>query len=265
MAFFRRKIVLPQAPADTRVYAIGDIHGRCDLLDDLLKQIEADSQNQPVARNVLVTLGDYVDRGTDSRGVIDTVLALSNDGKLPGFEVVALLGNHEDLMLAFIEDGSGASMWFAQGGDATLASYGVTLLPDGDLNGDLDLGTVRDQFRDALPPDHLAFLRTLASSHVEGDYMFVHAGIRPGVALPRQDPEDLIWIRDAFLKSRKDHGKVIVHGHSVRFEPEVFPERPKPSRIGIDTGAYLTGNLTCLVLSGDQRRWLQTGPSERFA
>ena len=261
MALLKRKAEAPRPPEGTVVYAIGDIHGRLDLLNTLLDRIEEDADNFPGHRKVLVTLGDYVDRGENSRGVIDALVNLSEGRDMAGFETVTLLGNHEDMMLKFLENPAAGPLWIANGGDATLESYGISV----DRDVDARLPESRSAFASVLPQEHLRFLRRLDATHVEGDYLFVHAGVRPGRPIAHQDPEDLIWIRDEFLQSKKDHGKVVVHGHSVAFEPEVFPERPRPSRIGIDTGAYMTGSLTCLVIEGENRRWLQTMPNERFA
>ncbi len=233
---------------DARVYAIGDIHGRADLLAELHGRIRADAAAHPAARRAIVYLGDYVDRGPDSRGVVETIL----EAPLEGFDAVRLRGNHEDLMLEFLDDVAGAVNWFFNGGLATLASYDVE--PRTGAGASRPAHELQQEFRRALPARHLEFFRELAVSHREGDYLFVHAGIRPGVALDGQDPHDLIWIRDAFLASRADHGFVVVHGHSIRPEPE-----DTGNRIGIDTGAYATGVLTCLVLQGGERRYLQTG------
>lgn len=242
----------PTRPArvddDARVYAIGDIHGRADLLGDLHERIRADAAGHDAARRMIVYLGDYVDRGLDSRGVIGAVL----DEPMPGFAKVCLRGNHEELMLAFLDDVAGAPNWFYNGGLATLASYGVA--PRTETAALRLAHEVQQDLRRALPARHLAFLRDLALYHREGDYVFVHAGIRPGVALEDQDPFDLIWIRDQFLVSHEDHGFVVVHGHSINAEAV-----DAGNRIGIDTGAYYTGVLTCLVLQGERRGLLQTG------
>jgi serine/threonine protein phosphatase 1 len=194
----------------------------------------------------VVYVGDYVDRGDDSRGVIELLSA----GPLPGFRSVHLMGNHEDIMLRFLEDASAAPLWIANGGDATLYSYGVPWRPAAS-EGDYDY--VQAEFRRALPESHLRFLRRLALSHVEGDYLFVHAGIRPGREIELQDAADLMWIRGEFLDSDADHGKVVVHGHTISPEPVL-----RDNRIGIDTGAVATGRLTCLVLDGSSQRILQT-------
>jgi serine/threonine protein phosphatase 1 len=237
-------------PADTVVYAIGDIHGRLDKLLALEGMIEIDAAARRVKRRVVVYLGDYVDRGPNSQGVIEH-LALS---RLRGFEVVHLLGNHERLMLDFLDDAEQATPWFANGGLPTLASYG---LPAGERKEltQTDVLRLQDGLRSLLPSRHRVFLRNLRSIHREGDFVFVHAGIRPGVALDAQKDEDLIWIRQPFLGSTADHGCVVVHGHSIAEEPEF-----KPNRIGIDTGAYRSGILTALAIEGGRVAVLQTEP-----
>ena len=235
------------APAGIRLYAIGDIHGRADLLDVLLARIEADGEHHPDATKRLIYLGDYVDRGPASRAVIERVLS---EGP-PGFEVVPLMGNHEEMMLRFLEDIAVGRTWMMNGGDATLRSYGVE--PPSTFAGTALFRRAQQQFAESLPASHRSFLDGLAVAHTEGDYLFVHAGIRPGVALDAQRAEDLLWIRDEFLESKRDFGKVVVHGHSITLDPEF-----RPNRIGIDTGAYRSGTLTCLVLEGSDRRLLAT-------
>ncbi len=227
----------PSVPPGRRVYAIGDIHGRADLLDAMLALIADDAGDVPAT---LVFLGDYVDRGPDSAAVIARLL-----GGLPeGWEGVALMGNHERLMLdCWTGDRKAAAIWRGNGGDATLASYGI--VPGDDVAAALDAH---------VPPAHLAFLRALPLMHRIGDYLFVHAGIRPGVALDRQDPRDLMWMREPFLSSEADHGAVVVHGHSPGVEPCV-----RPNRIGIDTTAFASGVLTCLALEKGRRKFLATG------
>lgn len=235
-------------PADTRVYAIGDIHGRADLLSDLLELIRKDAARAPEGRHVLVTLGDYVDRGDWSRHVVDMLL----EGPLPGADLVALKGNHEELLLRFLEAPEDvARLWLGNGGDATLRSYGIEpsrYLPLGD-----GWQRMSRLLAEALPPAHRRFYEGLRLHHREGGYLFVHAGIRPGVALEEQTAETLLWVRDLFLSSEVDHGTIVVHGHTVSWMPE-----ERPNRIGIDTGAFMTGRLTCLVLSGEERRFLST-------
>ena len=234
-------------PPDTRLYAVGDIHGRADLLRRLLAQIAADAAGRPPAFQQLIYLGDYVDRGPASQEVIDIVL----DEAPPGFEVVALRGNHEEMMQRFLEDTGVARTWMMNGGDATLGSYGVEA-------PSVFAGTpihrhAQALFRTQLPLRHKEFLVNLADTYAAGDYFFVHAGVRPGVPLPQQRGEDLRWIRDEFLGSKVNFGKIVVHGHSIEREPVV-----RTNRIGIDTGAYASDHLTCLVLEGTERRFLQT-------
>lgn len=239
----------PRVPEGARVYVIGDIHGRADLLARLHRQIEQDAVGTPRSLTKrLVYLGDYVDRGLQSKAVIDLLL----DGPLPGFEPVYLKGNHEDALLRFLDDVKTGPGWFAIGGDATAMSYGIRLAPD--LSAADRFNHVWTELRRTMPQSHVKFMTDLLLSHVAGDYVMVHAGIRPGVALEDQAPDDLMWIRDDFLRSDADHGKVVVHGHSPRLEPEV-----RENRIGIDTTAFATNVLTCLVLEGTSRRFLSTG------
>jgi serine/threonine protein phosphatase 1 len=238
----------PRVPVGTILYAIGDIHGRTDLLERLLDGIAADVQRQALPRSLVVYLGDYVDRGPDSAGVIDLLL----DEAPPGLEPVHLLGNHERMMLDFLGNISVGAMWLRNGGDATLRSYGIDCAAD---EADPQrLQELQAALRQSLPVRHLEFLRALPLTHVEGDYFFVHAGVRPGVALADQREEDMIWIRGPFLSSTLDHGKIVVHGHTIAPEPQV-----RTNRIGIDTGAWYTDRLTALALDGERRRLLATG------
>lgn len=238
----------PTVPADTRIYAIGDIHGRADLLGELVNKIAEDGRGSAVPIKRIIFLGDYVDRGLQSREVIDLVL----DGLPAGFDAIALKGNHEEFMLRFLEDVRFGPGWLMNGGGATLVSYDARLSELGDELERLD--DLRRQLCANLPDRHLQFLRALRRWHVEGDYLFVHAGIRPGVPLEAQQDEDILWIREEFLDHRSGHGKIVVHGHTIASAPVV-----RRNRIGIDTGAYATGVLTCLVLEGAGRRFLQTG------
>ncbi len=235
-------------PDGQMVYGVGDIHGRPDLLDRLLDRIVQDAAAAaPDAARTLVYLGDYVDRGHDSKGVIDRLIA----GPPDGFEQVCLLGNHEAWLLNFLDDARAGAGWLMNGGAATLASYGVAATYGARESG--KLGAIRDAFIEALPPAHLAFYEDLALFWRAGGYVFVHAGVRPGVALADQDPDDLIWIRDDFLTSGADFGAVVVHGHTIQDMPEV-----RANRIGVDTGAYVTGRLTAVALDGARRRFLHT-------
>lgn len=236
-------------PPDTVIYAIGDIHGRADLLAAIHEQIATDAPRREATRKQVVYLGDYVSRGADSRAVVDRVMAW-----LPqGFLRVTLKGNHEDLLLRFLAGELDAGgHWFDYGGQDMLSAYGVAIA-DRQARDVASLAELRDRFAAALPPAHLAFFRALQVSHRAGDYCFVHGGIRPGVPLAGQDDHDQMWIRRMFLDSDADHGAIIVHGHSIAAHPVV-----RHNRIGIDTGAYHSGILTCLVLDGASAEFLHT-------
>ncbi|HYC02027.1 MAG TPA: metallophosphoesterase family protein [Azospirillaceae bacterium] len=237
----------PRIPAGQRIYAVGDVHGRLDLLDRLLARIAEDIEAAPKLAHTLVMLGDYVDRGLESAGVIERLSAPPP----PGIGLVCLKGNHEEVMLRFLDDLSVGPGWMRFGGLAALASYGVRR-PDG-LSEEEWLQLAQEELRRRLPPHHLAFLRHLRLHLAVGDYLFVHAGVRPGVPLADQTAEDLLWIRDDFLKSEAELGHVVVHGHTVSTAPEF-----RRNRIGIDTGAFASGLLTCLVLEGEERRIITT-------
>lgn len=237
----------PSAPPGSVIYAVGDIHGESGKLDRLHAMIRADALRRTAERKVAVYLGDYVDRGPDCAGVVER---LAGD-PLPGFETVFLKGNHEDFMLNFLETGDAASGWFHNGGLVTLEGYGVE--PRGHGPWRPDAAALRDALDEKLPDRHRRFLGALTLYHVEGDYLFVHAGIRPGRALEDQSAADMLWIRDSFLDSNEDHGFIVVHGHTPRDFPEV-----RPNRIGIDTGAVYGGRLTALALEGERQDFLQT-------
>lgn len=244
-----RQTVPPARVPDGRlVYAIGDIHGRDDLLRRLLVAIERDADTHAEATRVLVLVGDYVDRGMYSREVLERVI----DGLPARFERVALMGNHEAAMLEFLDGGENGPAWLRYGGLETLHSYGVPMsrLPTSRQDHD----ALRERALERIPARHLDFVRRCALWHVEGDYLFVHAGIRPGVALEHQTLDDLLWIRGEFLGSSSDFGgRVVVHGHTVCDRPEV-----RANRINIDTGAYVSGRLTAVALFGDQRHFIAT-------
>ncbi|MDH3233100.1 MAG: serine/threonine protein phosphatase [Alphaproteobacteria bacterium] len=232
-------------PAGTRVYAIGDIHGRLDLLERLHATIREDAAAAQSPRNLVVYLGDYVDRGLNSRDVIDQLI----EGPLGDFETICLKGNHEAMMLEFLDDSSIGPSWMAIGGNATLLSYGVTM--PGGIATPAGYDQIQEDLKSKLPATHVEFLTSLRPQHSEGDYHFVHAGVRPGRPLANQVERDLIWIREPFLSSDAWHGKMVVHGHSIEWDPEIFE-----NRIGIDTAAYASGRLTCLVLWGKERAFL---------
>ena len=242
----------PRIADGLAVYAIGDIHGRLDLLTALLAQVAADGERHPAdQRRQLVFLGDYIDRGTESRGVIDALLRPG----WPDFPRIFLMGNHEDAMLEFLDEQSDGVAWLTYGGLETLLSYGVAIrrLPTSAASA----AELRETLRAAVPQDHVDFLRRCVLSHAAGDYVFVHAGVRPGRPLEQQDRRDLLWIRDEFLRvAGALPGKVVVHGHTICDAPQDLGHR-----IDIDTGAFVSGRLTCLVLRGTARRFLTTGPS----
>ena len=239
--------VAPHIPEGQRVYCIGDIHGRADLLQQIHEKILSDSAGFN-GEKTIVYLGDYVDRGEQSCQVIDLLVT----DPLPDFEAVYLQGNHEQIMLAFIEHPEATASWLSFGGREALNSYGIPLAH---IPGRHEVLALAKRLDKALPDSHREFLQTGLNSWQCGSYYFVHAGIRPGLALERQLPEDQLWIRDEFLNSKKDHGAIIVHGHSITPEPQFLP-----NRIGIDTGAYSSGVLTCLILEGNDQRILQTTP-----
>lgn len=237
-----------RVPDGTRVYAVGDVHGRLDLLDRLLARMAEDCARGRPERVVVVFLGDYVDRGPNSRQVVERLLHGAPPGTaLSGAEWVCLKGNHEDFMLRFADEAAAGAAWCLNGGYETVRSYAGEL-PDG-LAADMD--ALRMLLNRTLPPAHLRFLARLPLMHREGDYVFVHAGIRPGVALEDQEARDLLWIRDDFLFDTTPAPFVVVHGHTPCPTPEI-----RPHRIGIDTGAYYSGALTALVLEGTDRRFL---------
>lgn len=224
-----------------RLYAVGDVHGRLDLLDDMLNRIEADLARRPHPRARVIMLGDYVDRGPDSRGVIARLLALREGAPTATF----LLGNHD----SYVEEYLARPDWYdrtyhwlhpAMGGAATLASYGVSAATQ------FDPSATRDAFAAALPPAHRDFLTGCELWSRVGGYVFVHAGIRPGVAMEDQTRDDCIWIREPFLTSTEDFGFKVVHGHTI-----VERVEHRPNRIAIDTGVARGGQLSCLVLEGD--------------
>jgi serine/threonine protein phosphatase 1 len=237
----------PAIPPGVIAHAVGDIHGRADLFIPLLTRILADAARAGGARNVVICLGDYVDRGPNSRGVIDALLMLRASARV---ETRFLLGNHESALLDFIVDPKLGAAWFALGGGETVASYGVVPRLAGVPTEVWP--AIRDEFASALPRDHLDFLRGLEPAFELGDYFFAHAGARPGVSLRDQDRHDLLWIRQPFLQDRRLFEKVVVHGHTPAAEVHVDRRR-----IGLDTGAFATGVLSAIRLQDDRRRIMQ--------
>lgn len=236
-----------KTPENHRLYAVGDIHGRLDLLTRLLAMIEEDAQKHPKKEKKLIFLGDYVDRGVDSRGVIERLTGTFEGGLAPLF----VRGNHDDMMLRFLKgEIDVATSWLQFGGAAAVASYGIN--PFG-LQRKEKLPTLREALTKAMPKSHREFLENTLYAVTFGDYYFVHAGVKPGVKLDKQKRENQMWIRDEFLTYPKGMGKMIVHGHTIQPQPVV-----KPNRIGIDTGAYASGHLTCLIMDGERRGFFST-------
>ncbi|MBX3483721.1 metallophosphoesterase family protein [Phenylobacterium sp.] len=243
-----RSIAPPPSTGGRLVYAVGDIHGYAAALKALLADIAEDAEaSRPAERPLLVFVGDYVDRGPDSRGAIDLVLEAEASGL---FEVAALKGNHEDALLRFLEEPAYAPSWISNWGETTMISYGIVPPEPGDTAA---CRQAQARFAAALPDAHRAFLGRLGLCKTVGDYLFVHAGVRPGVALDAQTDRDLIWIRYDFLECDDDFGKVVVHGHT----PSAGRPEVKKNRINVDTGVYFTGLLTAVRLEGESRRFIQ--------
>ena len=242
----------PRGKAGCRAYAVGDIHGRLDLLDLLLARIEADIASREPRRTFIIFLGDLIDRGPDSAGVVERLRTYRN----PGAQLVFLGGNHEEVLLNILAGQRGVlPSWLKFGGVECAASYGM---------GAVDLARVHEEIAiervgAKVPRAHREFLESFADTFSFGDYLFVHAGIRPGVAVDEQSRQDLRWIRDPFLSDTKEHGVVVVHGHTI-----VERVEERPNRIAIDTGAYHSGVLTALAVE-DDRRWFLTGAESEEA
>lgn len=225
-------------PANARIYAVGDIHGRADLLAETITHIEDDLQRRPIEYALEVYLGDYIDRGPDSKSVIDQLAV-----RIAQRRAICLRGNHEAILERFLRDDPSVIRHWAQlGALQTLASYGVSM---GIGAATMSPSELQQSLRQVFPRTHDLFLQCLHNSFMCGDYLFVHAGIRPGIPIAQQVPEDLFWIRDEFLNSTADHGKVIVHGHTPVDHPDI-----RSNRINIDTGAWRTGTLTCIAIEG---------------
>lgn len=238
---YRAAVPLPATiPTGQRVYAIGDIHGRLDLLDRLIARIDSDDAVRDPAETIVVFLGDLVDRGPNSSGVVERVRLLT--GERPGVRM--LMGNHEEVFLAALDGDARALRMFTRiGGRETALSYGIA---DADYEG-MDYAELHEALAATVPAAHRAFLARGTDMEVVGDYAFVHAGVRPERPLDQQRVADLRWIRDPFLDYRGRLDKTIVHGHTIAEDVEF-----RPHRIGIDTGAYFSGRLTALALESDQ-------------
>jgi serine/threonine protein phosphatase 1 len=232
-----------RVPDGTLVYCVGDIHGRDDLLRNMSERVDADMKTRSFDRAVTVFLGDYIDRGPGSKPVVERLAG----GEWPT-SIIALAGNHEDFLKDFLDDPGILDFWRSQGGLATVHSYKVDVGP---AMAGRDFAEVQAEFTARLPKHHRDFLETLKTSAVIGDYFFCHAGVRPGVALERQCRDDLVNIREPFLSSEAEYGKLVVHGHTPSVAPEI-----RSNRIGMDTAAYATGRLTCLVLERDEQHFL---------
>jgi len=236
-----------------RAYAIGDVHGRLDLLDQLLEKIEKDLRHRPAKKALLIFVGDLIDRGPSSAQVVERLRTYSH----PNVRTVFILGNHEEVLLRILAgDAELTTKWRWFGGTECLASYGVDTVKLASMKVEEALEVIRT----AIPKKHVEFLETFDDSCRFGDYLFVHAGIRPGVEIDQQKQSDLRWIREAFLFDETDHGFIVVHGHTIRPEVEV-----RTNRIGIDTGAYQSGVLTALAIEGSESWFLDTRAAEREA
>lgn len=242
-----RPIDTARVPDGMRIYAIGDIHGRDDLLNALLTKIEADDRARGSADTQIIFLGDLVDRGPGSAAVVETALALKTSGRNVRF----LMGNHEEVFVSACRknDPKVTRFFLRIGGEATLLSYPITRAE----YMTLDMEQLTERLDTLVPREHVEFIEGFEDQIIIGDYVFVHAGIRPGVPLTDQKPSDLRWIREEFIGQRGDLEKVVVYGHTIYEEVE-----ERGSRIGIDTGAYDSGKLTALALEGGERWFLQT-------
>jgi serine/threonine protein phosphatase 1 len=233
----RRIAKKPRLPDGTRIYAMGDIHGRADLLQEMLTVIDADIARNPADHPIEVFLGDYIDRGPSSDQTVDLLIERAQSRK-----TVFLKGNHEAFLLEVLRDPRKLEDWRQFGGLQTLMSYGI----QPPLNPNVaEQNNLIQSLRETMPKSHLKFFESLRPSFTCGDFFFVHAGVRPGIPLREQQENDLLWIRNEFLDSDENFGKFIVHGHTPVLKPDI-----RPNRINIDTGAYATGNLTLLTIQG---------------
>ncbi len=243
----KRPIDTARIPDGQRVYVIGDIHGRNDLLVQLLHQIDADDAKRGSAETLLIFLGDLMDRGPDSAGVIETAMEL----KRRGVNVRFLMGNHEEVFVSACKkrDPVVTRYFLRIGGEPTILSYPITRAE----YMTLDMDHLTERLSTLVPQEHLEFIESFEDQIIIGDYAFVHAGIDPERPLAKQRRRDMRWIRDEFTDHRGDLEKVIVYGHTIYDEVD-----ERGSRIGIDTGAYASGKLTALCLEGGERWYLQT-------
>ena len=245
-------VTLPaaQAPDGMRLYAIGDVHGCSDRLAEVHARIGNDLASRPVADWRVIHLGDYVDRGPDSAGVLRMLLDYGADGRAE-----FLLGNHDAFLIGFLADPAGPvlDVWIENGGAETFESFGIDSGLARQARKPAERQRLREALESALPSGLARFLSGVVPMVRHGDYAFVHAGVRPGVAMDQQSRDDLLWIREPFLSSTRWHGRRVVHGHTVTLQPDV-----RDNRIGIDTGAYASGRLTVLAIEGPTIRFLDT-------
>jgi serine/threonine protein phosphatase 1 len=238
LSVLRRKRPPSRLPEGVRIYAIGDVHGRADLLEQVFTRIDTHIAAYPVDRPIHVLVGDYIDRGPNSREVLDRLLERAKSS-----EMVLLKGNHETFVLEFLRNPAMLQSWSQMGGLETLMSYGVTPSLNADAQTQKELAIT---LQATLPKSHLMLLKSLQSSFSCGGFFFAHAGVKPGVPLAEQREADLLWIRDEFLLYEGKFDKIVVHGHTPVREVDI-----RPNRINIDTGAYATGRLTCLVIQDE--------------
>jgi len=244
--FVPRKQIGPAGARAWRAYGVGDIHGRLDLLEQLLDKIHQDIARRPARKVLLIFVGDLIDRGPSSAQVVERLRTYEH----PGVRTMFLLGNHEEVLLRILAgEADLITKWRWFGGTQCLESYGVDTTRFAELSDEEALEAVRK----AIPKEHKEFVESFDDSCRFGDYLFVHAGIRPGIDLDQQRQSDLRWIREPFLFDETDHGFVVVHGHTIRPEVEM-----RPNRIGIDTGAYRSGVLTALAIEGNDSWLLDT-------
>jgi serine/threonine protein phosphatase 1 len=235
----RRINTSPLLPEGLRIYAVGDVHGRADLLKQLFSRVDEDLKEYPIGETIHIFLGDYIDRGQNSAAVLDLLIERARTHRMS-----CLKGNHEHFLAEFLENPGVLKYWAQYGALPTLASYGLTPAINADRKEQAELSA---SLCNAIPKSHSQFLAGLELFFSCGDFFFVHAGVRPGTPLSRQREEDMLWIRDDFLLHEEPFEKIIVHGHTPVMEPEV-----RNNRINIDTGAYATGRLTCLRLERDK-------------
>jgi serine/threonine protein phosphatase 1 len=249
--FSQKSTSIPAGASGRRAYAVGDIHGRLDLLEVLLTKVHADIDARPPAETLLVFVGDLIDRGPQSAEVVELLRTYRRNGVRPVF----LLGNHEEVLLRVVRgEADLVRSWLRFGGTECLKSYGFDARRLAVMRDEEALAAIAA----AIPPEHVEFLESFCDTCRFGDYLFVHAGIRPGVELEEQRQSDLRWIREPFLSDESDHGFVVVHGHTISEDVE-----ERPNRIGIDTGAYRSDNLTALVIDGTDRWFLDTRAAAR--